>query len=354
MKRLLLSLSALALLGANPALAEDAPKKAEDTRTLEQRMPNRITHSDKDNVITLVVENDMFGGNGTDSNYSSGFRLSYLDVSTEFPSFAKNLADEMPGFDINDTSSLFYSIGQNLYTPHDITQSQQDPDDRPWAAFLYGSMGMFTVTDNHTDEIELTLGVVGPAALGEDTQKYVHRHISNSPEPKGWDNQLKNEPGVILAWQRGWPTAFSQDFAGMFFSAAPYTGVTLGNIYTYADVGINFRLGPDSERWQDTPVRVRPAMPGTGFFEIPEDKWSWYLFGGVEGRAVARNIFLDGNTFTDSHSVDKEYFVADVNSGIAVTYGQMRISYTNIFRTKEFKTQDDPELFGAISVGYRF
>src|SRR3546814_11015068 len=29
------------------------------------------------------------------------------------------------------------------------------------------------------------------------------------------------------------------------------------------------------------------------------------LFAGVEGRAVLRNIFLDGNTFADSHSVDE-------------------------------------------------
>ena len=135
----------------------------------------------------------------------------------------------------------------------------------------------------------------------------------------------------------------------------PHYGVTLGNAYTYADAGIGFRIGPKDERWQDVPLRVRPAMPGTGYFDIPEDKWSWYFFGGIEGRAVGRNIFLDGNTFhDDTHSVDKKYFVGDVNGGFAVTYGQTRLSYTLVYRSKEFRTQEDPQLFGAMSLGYRF
>lgn len=54
------------------------------------------------------------------------------------------------------------------------------------------------------------------------------------------------------------------------------------------------------------PPRIQPSLPGSGFFVPPQDRFGWYLFAGVEGRAVARNIFLDGNTFRDSRSVDKE------------------------------------------------
>jgi lipid A 3-O-deacylase len=351
-----LTVSMAVLLAAFPAAAQDSANTnapaPEDTRTVEQQVPQSVTNSLQDNVITVNIENDLF--TGEDSNYTSGVRLTYLDISSDFPEFAKDLADFVPSFDINDTSSLFYSLGQNIFTPKDITASVQDPDDRPWAAFLYGSMGMVTFTDNHTDEIEATLGVVGPAALGEEAQKFIHKNLSNSPEPMGWDNQLHNEPAVMLGWQRTWPQYMSGDVMGLFGSIAPYTGVTVGNVYTYGDVGVNFRLGPDSEKWQDTPTRVRPAMPGTGFFEIPEDDWSWYLFAGAEGRVVGRDIFLDGNTFEDSHSVDKNYLVGDANAGLALTYGKMRVSFTWVYRTKEFKTQDDPETFGSVSIGYRF
>lgn len=356
--RIALALSTAVIMAAIPVHAQDmdaqtqAADPAADSRTLEQQIPVSVTNTDQDNILTLNVENDLFTGG--DSNYTSGVRLTYADLNTTPPEFAHTLAGWLPGFDINNTTSMSLSIGQNIFTPEDIDSRVQDPTDRPWAGFLYASMGMSTLTDNHIDQIELTAGVVGPASLAEETQKFIHRHISDSPMPKGWSNQLENEPGLMLAWERTWPQYLSGEVAGLFGSVAPYTGVTLGNVYTFADAGLSFRLGPDSEKWQDAPVRVRPAMPGTGFYEIPEDNWSWYLFAGVEGRAVARNIFLDGNTFRDSYSVDKEYLVGDANAGLALTYGKTRVSFTWVYRTREFEEQDKPQSFGSVAIGYRF
>jgi hypothetical protein len=78
------------------------------------------------------------------------------------------------------------------------------------------------------------------------------------------------------------------------------------------------------------------------------------LFAGIEGRAMARNIFLDGNTFTDSPSVDKKTLVYDANVGVSLTYGKTQISYTLNWRSREFFAQDKSSLFGAISIGYKF
>lgn len=49
-----------------------------------------------------------------------------------------------------------------------------------------------------------------------------------------------------------------------------------------------------------SPARVHHA---TG---PPPPEWEAYVFAGAEGRGVASNIFLDGNTFEDSHTVDRE------------------------------------------------
>ena len=69
---------------------------------------------------------------------------------------------------------------------------------------------------------------------------------------------------------------------------------------------------------------------------------------------MARNIFLDGNTFVDSHSVDKEPFVGDFQAGISFTFGDARLSYTYIVRTQEFDKQDQPDQFGSFNLSYRF
>ena len=71
-------------------------------------------------------------------------------------------------------------------------------------------------------------------------------------------------------------------------------------------------------------------------------------FASAEGRAVARNIFLDGNTFKDSRSVDKEPFVGDLQWGLVLTWRNFRVSFTDVFRTREFETQKESEHYGSI------
>lgn len=323
------------------------------TPTLEERFPAKELFSKQDKIVTLEIENDSIGGKGTDRNYTSGVRASYFDINADVPDWAAKLLDTIPGYNVNPTTSLYYSLGQNLYTPENISNPRQNPNDRPWAAWAYGSVGASTLDDNHNDIVELTLGMVGPAALGEDTQRFVHK-FTNSPDPQGWDNQLKNEPGLILSWERRWPAFASGNWAGAHFRAVPSLGATVGNIYTYANTGISFQITPEDAIWQDVPLRVRPAQPGTGYYGIPETGFSWTVFGGVDGRAVARNLFLDGNTFAKSYSIDKKPFVADFNAGVAVTIGQTRISYTNVYRTKEFDGQDEASVFGGLSVSRRF
>lgn len=329
-----------------------APPGARAQDTLEDQMLRILSRVEDDKFITFNVENDMFGG-GSDRNYTSGVRLTYFDIGAELPAYAYTLDDIVPVFRINKTSSVYYSIGQNLYTPKDIRRRAQDLQDRPWAAYLYASAGLTTITGDTIDEMEASLGVVGPPALGKPTQRFVHKLI-DSDKPQGWNNQLRTEPALMLSWQRRWPGRYGFEVQGLSAGVEPHFGATLGNVYSYANGGLSLRLSPLRGRWQDDPIRVRPAMPGTGAFLLPQGVFTWHLFGGVEGRAIARNIFLDGNSFRDSYSVDKKPFVADLNAGIALTYGKTRLSYALVYRTKEFETQEESDIFGTISLGFRF
>lgn len=347
--------AAAGFLIAPPAHAEEKS----DPYALEKEAAEHIRKSPYDNYVSISYENDLIG-DGTDKYYTSGVRATYFNVNSEAPPVIDDLADAVPSFDLNGTTSTFFTLGQNLYTPTTITQETPDPDDRPYAAWLYGSVGLATLTADHVDELELTLGVVGPEALGEQTQKFIHKNITDSPQPEGWDSQLDFEPGVVLSWQRRWPRGpngtWSADLGHDFrINLEPNVNVSLGNIYTHAGTGLMMTFGPYQDVMQDTPPRVKPAMSGTGYFDVPDQKWSWYLFGGVDGRVVARNIFLDGNSFDDdSPSVDKNILVGDAVAGIAFTLYDYRLSYTANYRTKEFDGQDDDTIFGSITLTGRF
>ncbi len=333
--------------------------ESEDPYKVEREVAKHIRNSPDKNYLSFSYENDLIG-DGKDQYYTSGVRATYFNVDTDLPDSIKNAASAIPGFNVNDTTGTFFTLGQNLYTPSSILSPTANPKDRPYAAWLYGSVGMATLTADHLDELELTLGVVGPEALGEQTQKFIHTHITGSPTPRGWKNQLDFEPGVILSWQRRWPRGINGDWhldLGDDFRirAEPSVNVSLGNIYTYAGAGLMLTFGPHQGVLQDTPPRVKPAMSGTGYFDVPDNKWGWYMFAGVDGRAVARNIFLDGNSFDgDSPSVDKKIFVGDAVAGVAFTLYDYRLSYSANYRTQEFDGQGDDTFFGSITLTTRF
>lgn len=342
MKRTLL-FTCLSYLIAMPGLAQES---------LQDRVPGP-TEQEDNSFFTLTVENDLFVSGEEDGSYTSGVRLTYSNDKATPPEFIKTLGDTVPFFNVNETTNVYYSVGQSLYTPEVITTPTPDPTDQPYAAFLYGSVRYRALSSNHSDDIELTLGVIGPAALGEPTQKLVHDLI-DADDPSGWDSQLKNEPAVILAYQRTWSEAYSANLVPFYFRLAPHAGMTLGNVYTYANAGVTFQLVPGRRKRQAPPARARPAIPGPGHFAVPGDEFSWSILAGVEGRAVARNIFLDGNTFETSPSVDKKHGVLDVNAGFTLTYGRVQMTYTLNWRSDEFDDQANNSLFGSVSLGYRF
>jgi len=75
-------------------------------------------------------------------------------------------------------------------------------------------------------------------------------------------------------------------------------------------------------------------------------------FGAVNSRLVVRDIFLDGNTFRESHSVHKKPFVSDLAAGIALQFRNVMLTWTQILRTKEFRGQENEHSFGAIALSF--
>jgi hypothetical protein len=299
---------------------------------------------------TAIVIEDNLPGGWDGKNYSGSVRADFLFHDPDKDTPAYKMGSLFPFFDASKTSGIFYSLGQNIYTPDNISSSQVDTNDRPWAAFLYGSMGTITRPAPYSDEIEATLGIVGPAALGSLSQRVLHRRITGGPKARGWSHQLKNEPGGMLSWQRSWPYIAAGGMNREWI-LRPYFGAVGGNIRTYGDIGFTVIYGSASDSWQDVPIHMQPAISGMG---DKSNQWRWSLFSGVEGKAVAHDIFLDGNTFATSYSVDKKPFVADLSIGAAITKNRLKISYTTTYRTREFETQRHPDIFGSVGFAIKF
>jgi hypothetical protein len=123
-------------------------------------------------------------------------------------------------------------------------------------------------------------------------------------------------------------------------------------VLTYASAGLVLRLGNNLTA-DFGPPRSRPALSGSAFFE-PGEGFGWYVYAGVEGRAVARNIFLDGNTWQDSRSVERIPGVGDASLGAVAMWGSVRLAASYTFRSREFEAQPRAAQYGSLSLSARF
>ena len=301
--------------------------------------------ADRSGTLNVVLENDLFSGN--DQHYTGGLQVLWVPDDAAPPAWALRFARLLPWLPAGGEVRPGYGLGYAMFTANDISLVDPPPEEPPYAGWLHGSIGVNVWNGSQADQLTLTLGVVGPAAMAEQGQKFIHK-VTGSEEPRGWDTQLENEPGIVLTYQRSWRGQATATPGGLKLDLTPHVGGALGNVYTYANAGLTLRYGKGLPR-DDGPLRVQPGAPGSGLYAAG-DGFGWYLFAGVDGRAVARNIFLDGNTFRDSRSVDKEPFVADLQAGIALTWRKARLSYAQVLRTREYDHQPDPEDFGALTL----
>ncbi|MCL7487864.1 MAG: lipid A deacylase LpxR family protein [Desulfobulbaceae bacterium] len=310
--------------------------------------PARARDSLQRGTLSFVLENDLFYD--LDRHYTSGVRLIWIPREAATPGWAAKLARLVPWFPEQGEIHHGYALGQSMFTPKDITLADPPLQERPYAGWLYGTIGLGVESGRRLDQFALNIGMVGPASQAEESQKFIHE-IINSDEPQGWDTQLKNEFGAVVTYQRSWRQFATTTLIGYQLDFTPHLGGALGNVFTYANAGVTMRYGKQLPN-DYGPPRIQPGLPGSADFS-PLANFGWYIFAGIDGRAVARNIFLDGNTFRDSRSVDKETLVGDLQFGVVLDWPVIRFSYTHVFRSGEYTTQESNDNFGAISISVK-
>ncbi len=312
-------------------------------------------------VFTVYFENDYFGG--TDEHYTNGTKFSWLSgdlTGWGRTGWRQGLLEALPFINRPGTQKNFgFSLGQNIYTPQDTSLANPNPNDRPYAGWSYVELSFISKTATRADILSIQAGIVGPSSLAEDTQRVVHEWINDSV-PRGWDYQLRDEPGVNLVYERRhrWIARGLGDTLGVDF--IPHGGFSLGNVQTYANLGGVARLGFNLPSdfgvglSRGGSIGAAPADDNDPRVAVDRD-FSLFVFAGADGRAVARDIFLDGNTWKDSRSVDKEPFVADLMAGVGLIAGRWQLTATFVHRTREFETQaEDHSRFGSVTLSVAF
>lgn len=308
-------------------------------------------------AFSISIENDSknVGGPGSDQAYSNGAQFSYVYARDQVPRWApKSLLESRlfhRGELTGSTANFGISFNHQIYTPNNIHVANLQRTDRPYAAWLSVGFAILLKNSARSQSIELSLGAVGPVALGEQVQNSFH-HFIGSEKAEGWGNELNNEPTVQLSYQQRLHFVELRNAYGPYFDLIPFAGGGLGNVLVGAHSGILARLG-----W-NLPNDIGPSRPSGSDSESYVStshapvKSSYYLFAGLRGNAVARNIFLDGNTFQRSHRVTKYPFTFETEVGVATVIHPVSLVWRFVVRSPDFEENSGFNSFASLGISY--
>jgi hypothetical protein len=277
-------------------------------------------------LAAITVENDFFVG--YDHHYTNGVQAAFVA-----------------------SPSTVFAVGQRMYTPTNTDTGTADPKDRPYAGWLYAMSDTRLPARDTIDHLTLSLGVVGPHALGRQAQNLVHRALGER-RSQGWDSQIGGEVTAMAGYERAWPRVAAGRFDGTSWDVATRVGGAVGNVLAYANTGVVARAGrhlPD-----DIPVtHISLGPPRDGYRGTPE--FGWYVWGGVDARYVARNMFIDGRFFHDDDlAIRRKPFGLDGQVGVALAWPKARVGFTYVVRSREFDGQVGNDRFGQLTLSLAY
>jgi lipid A 3-O-deacylase len=308
-------------------------------------------------------DNDIISG-GSDDQFSAGWSMQWhsspedswddLDLSA----FSKWVARSVPGLEMAESSvRRGKGIGQYMQTPEDISQEELIEDDVPYAGILTWANSWYAGSDDRAVTFQMVVGVMGPLSLAEDAQKFVHNDLGAGDDPRGWDNQLDNEPLFNLNYHYSHKLARFGRREGVMSDISAGGGVGLGNIFTYGQAGLEFRVGWHLPRG----FTEVPDVAGRGVIVDPcpdrlrDNEKQIYFTAVVRGAGVGYAASLDGNAWEDSHSVDYDRFQGQGILGLHFARAPytLHLSYMMSTSLAEIESDSDPS-WGNISLDWEF
>lgn len=260
--------------------------------------------------FTMEIENDLFYH--TDKMYTHGTRITY------------------------EYNKLYWSLGQNIYTPSDIANNNPITNDRPYAGTLYLSLGgtKYNVLDMKDVfyQLEIAVGVVGKYSCVHNTQNLIHK-LTDSEPPNGWDYQSDDK--ILLQTHCKF---YGRMLSTKYICCGFYVFNDVGTVIADVGLGGNIMIGYNIPLILNKPITSKYS------------NFSIYTFVDCLEKHVFYNTLLDSK-YTDITTVK---FVRDIRSGIGLQYKNIEVRYSCCVKTKEFKEQEDPIKFGTILIKVKY
>jgi hypothetical protein len=294
--------------------------------------------------IGIQSDNDSYLFQGSDRYYTDGIFIYFRKALKISNDTSTKLANKVLGFE----------AGQKLFNPYTGNIKIEGYDrpqviDRPFAAYLYVGSTLNLLYNNESNlKIGAQIGVIGPNALGKQTQDFVHDNFGFY-HPNGWEYQINNELQLNLSFEynqlilrRGW------------FDASFTSYANLGNGFTGAGIGPLLRIGNLNQLFNS----ISTASVSTQNTKIkPLQKNELFFYYKPLINYVIYDATIQGGLFDNGGGLEVtktiEPFVVSQKIGLAFNTNRFIFDTAVIFHTKDDKEMTYSQQWLSISLMYR-
>ena len=395
------SVDTAALLAAIMNISVFGPSTGIVWQAKEQRL------FDRERSFEFRVENDAFAQSGSrgataDRAYTQGLRLTWAfsgapdrweriaNALTQpkrvlGESYAPNGRVLPCTADFLDTAKRTWSctevrfgIGQTIFTPDNLVADTLQRSDRPYAASLFLQAGVVRNWARASAVAELTIGMIGPYAFGEQAQSLAHwTWADGRPRPMGWRYQLRSAP--LLAVRSSWVKTqipahlhWLPETPTRYFQADHGPEVTLGTAQLYAAYAARARIGWNVDKENRTSVI---EVKKVGLYGQPQPRLTrcdriWWCSALREttatysltwtGRGIAYNSLISGTPIFDAGrdgwrnvgDIHASSFVGERLQRFSLGFRRLTVFYDNIWRSQEVRELHLGHSIGSWNVSF--
>jgi hypothetical protein len=268
--------------------------------------------------IGAVFDNDLYTSTVNDKYYTNGFEFYLRRLQTE---------------NTQSKGLLEYKIGQKIFNPFAIRVTILDRTDRPFAGYLYASIGKNTFHENgFVFKKSIEIGFVGPNALGQEMQEFFHNTFGYK-KVLGWENQIRNTlalQGTLFFAEKmnHFPKVHNTD-------AHWATELNLGTIFNGMTTGPLIRIGIKKTL---TPIH-NSILLGGGLSNqtLSTTQKELFLFAQPQINFQLYDATIQGSLFGKKSPVERDitYLRFGAKAGVAYRINQWHLSYSVVYKTRE-------------------
>lgn len=243
--------------------------------------------------IFISNDNDFFNisTKGTDYYYTNGITIGFINKIKR-----KNCFDRLmlsPKNSVFTIRKIF--IDHKAQTPENITNTAIQWGDYPYAALLTLNYSNFSFFDSYSLASQLTIGVIGPIAGGQEIQTFLHKKVFNSDLPQGWNNQLSNDIAINYKIS-GTKLLFETNN----IETTLHSELNLGTLYNNIMISSSFRIGRFSSYY----------APSAWLFDKCNSRTQLFINISPFIKIVQGNSLLEGGPISAlTHSRNKTYYI---------------------------------------------